>query len=70
MLGGSLAWTKAREDYKGLDGENSEFEFNTARRSFQVKRAEGPPECKERVDYEVAYLFVASADMGNNYLLL
>lgn len=45
MSGGSSAQTKAREDYKGLDGENWEFELNTIRRSFQVKRAKGAPEC-------------------------
>lgn len=48
---------KAREDYKGLDGENWEFEFNTIRRSFRVKRAEGAPECN-RIELNMKLLII------------
>lgn len=48
VSGSSLAWARARVDYKGLDGKNWEFEFSTVRRSFQVQRAEGAPEYNRR----------------------
>ena len=58
VSGGSLAQTEAREDYKELDGENWEFEFDTIRRSFHVKRAEGAPACNRVVSNMKLFIFL------------